>query len=622
MRAFVLLSITFSLAADAQTGPGGVGTSSNNVLWLSAESGVHSNAGTVLAGNNDNVQQWNDRSGNGKHATQVTAGNRPNLITNALNGYPVIRYTAANNDRMLSTGLSTANSASVWVVARYSSLPSSNPGLLQGAASGNGYSGTPSDKNIGMWVSSSTTQVWGRGIQSDGTQRNVTMSTALSSGQAYVLNTMYRNSSIDQYVNHGAAGSVATDGTLRSWTDMSIGCQAGAESWNGDIAEVVAFNALVNDAQRLLVANYLAAKYGLTLSANDVYLQDNAGNGNFDHDVAGIGRISASHLHTTARGSGIVEITKAAYAGLDNNEFLIWGHNNGQIGAWGVGDLPGSVQGRSGRVWRVSERNTAGSGAVEVGAVNISFDLIGLGPVTASDLVLLVDTDNDGIFSDETPISGAALISGATYQFTNVTALVDGRRFTFGTLNMGSTPLPIELVSFDAEPAGRNTVRTSWTTASEHDNDHFVVERSMDGAFWEAAGTLPGAGFSNSMLRYELIDPNAFGDVVYYRLRQTDTDGTFTLSDIRVVRMDQYLNGPTLFPNPAKDHFTVAWDRAIEDGTTYELIDASGRRVPIQTETKGPLTTGVQLLHPVPGRYLLRAIQDDRVLVSQALLVQ
>ena len=622
MRVFVPFSVLLSVAAVAQTGPGGVGNSTTNVLWLSAESGVYNNAGTVLAASNDNVQQWNDRSGNAKHATQVTLGNRPNLITGALNGYPVIRYAAANNDRMLSTGLSTANSASIWVVARYSSLPSSNPGLLQGAASGNGYSGAPGDKNIGMWVSSTTTQVCGRGIQSDGTQRNVTMSTALSSGQTYVLNTMYRTASIDQYVNHGAAGSVATDGTLRTWTDMAIGCQAGTESWNGDIAEVVAYNVLVNDAQRLLVANYLAAKYGLTLTANDVYQQDNTANGDFDHDVAGIGRISASHTHTTARGSGILEITKAAYTGLGNNEFLMWGHNNGQLGAWGVGDLPTGVQGRSGRVWRFSERNTTGASAVDVGAVDIRFDLSGLGPVTAGDLALLIDTDGDGSFSDETPITGAALVGGSVYQFTNISALYDGVRITFGTLNMGTTPLPIELVAFDAEPMGMHTVRTTWTTASERDNDHFAVERSLDGSSWEVAGTMAGAGNSTMLLHYELVDPAAYGELIYYRLRQTDTNGNSTISSVRVVQLDGQVNAPTIYPNPANGRFTVAWDMEVGEGAVYELIDAAGRRSPIQVFAIGGLASGVQMMDVKPGLYIFRAMVADRVLTSQPLLVQ
>jgi hypothetical protein len=145
---------------SAQTGPGGVGNSSNNVLWLDAGFGVYSDTGASLAINNSNVQLWSDRSGNGKHATEATLGNRPNYITNTLNGLPTLRFTAANADRLTSTNLTTANNASVWVVASYVTLPASNAGLLQATPSGLSASTLPADKSIGMWVRSNTAQIW------------------------------------------------------------------------------------------------------------------------------------------------------------------------------------------------------------------------------------------------------------------------------------------------------------------------------------------------------------------------------------------------------------------------------------------------------------------------------
>lgn len=574
----LLVALLFPLLSVGQTGPGGVGNSTNNALWLSAENGVFNNAGTTPAANTENVQQWNDRSGNGRHATQATAGNRPNLQTNVLNGYPVVRYTAANNDRMLSTGLSTADHASVWVVARYTSLPSSNPGLLQGAASGNAYSATPGEKNIGMWVSSATTQVWGRGIQSDGTQRNVTMATALANGQAYVLNTMYRAASIDQYVNHGTAGSVTTNGTLRSWTDMAIGCQAGAESWNGDIAEVVAYNVAVNDAQRIIIANYLAAKYGLTLSANDIYREDNAARGNFDHEVAGIGRINASNIHNDAQGSGIVRISNPT--GLGNNEFLFWGHNNGMLGAWGVDDVPDGLQGRLERVWRVSERNTTGASAVDVGAVDITFDLSGLGNVDPAHLRLVVDTDQDGTMANEIPISGATHVGGDLYRFSAVTALVDGVRFTLGTTNIAITPLPIDLVSFTARSERNGTVQLEWATASEWDNLYFDVERSDDVSNWTVIGRVDAVGHSNALVQYDAIDDLPLRGTNYYRLRQVDLDGSSTTSHVAVVEVLRLGNDPfTVYPNPATEGVFIRCHDELPDGAFFQVLAASGQVV-------------------------------------------
>lgn len=621
-HAIVFLCSIAPLVIVAQTGPGGVGSSSNNVLWLSADHGTFSNAGSTPATNGQNVQQWNDRSGNGRHADQVTAGNRPNWHSNQLNGHPVMRYTAANNDRMQATGVSWANRASVWVVARHNGLPSNNPGLLQGAATGNAYANPPADKNIGLWVSSTTSQVWGRGIQSDGTQRNVTMATALNNGQAYVINTMYRAASIDQYVNHGAAGSVATNGTLRSWTDMAIGCQAGNESWNGDIAEVVVYNEAVNDAQRIIIANYLSAKYGLTLAANDVYREDNPGRGNYDHEVAGIGRINASNQHTDAQGTGMVRISNPS--GLDNNEFLLWGHDNGTLGAWGVTDLPSGVEGRMERVWRVSERNTAGNASVDVGSVSITFDLAGLGHVEPAHLRLLVDADQDGAFADETGIGGATHVSGTLYRFTNVTALVDGVRFTLGTTNMTITPLPIELVFFTAQPAGDGSVALEWATASEWDNAYFEVERSADMQEWSRVAFEEAVGHSLALIHYATSDPRPLAGTNYYRLRQTDLDGTSSVSPVVAVELGKPNDLQVMVhPNPSPGPVFLSATGLPDQPLKVRIMDDAGRVVEQRVlRMHGGGSVPLDLSQLAPGSYLLQARADGSADVIRLMITR
>lgn len=413
----------------AQTGPGGVGNAGNNVLWLSADNAVYSDGGVTPAVNNNNVGQWNDRSGNGRNASHGTVAERPNYQTGVLNGLPVIRFTAANGDRLLSPNVTSGNAASIWAVASWASLPSSNPGIIQAAPAGLAFSSNTAEKIIGMWVANSTgNMVWGRGVQSNNAQRDLPQVTGTSVNTFYSFLNLYDgNSSITQYVNNTLAGTVSYDGTLGSWSDFGIGRQAG-ESWNGDIAEVIAYNQAVNSAQRIIINNYIAAKYNLTLSSNDVYTMDNAGNGNFDHEVAGIGRVNSANIHNDAQGSGIVRILNPA--GLGDNEFLMWGHDNGALQATNTTDIPATVTARFARLWRVSEVG-------DVGAIDIQFDLTGLPDFSslsscdaALALRLLVDTDNDGVFTDQTPIFGATHAGGNVYQFSNVSAIGNSMRFT------------------------------------------------------------------------------------------------------------------------------------------------------------------------------------------------
>ncbi|MCC6400542.1 MAG: hypothetical protein IT227_07250 [Flavobacteriales bacterium] len=607
MRALTLPVLFIATLLAAQTGPGGVGSSATNVIWLSADQGVYNNAGTTFAGNGDNVRQWNDRSGNARHAGEANVANRPNLATAVLNGRPVVRFTAANNDRLISTGLTTADQASAWVVTRYTSLPSPNPGLLQGAASGNALAADAALKNLGMWVSSSNTRPWGRGIRSDGTMLEISQTTNTSAGTFYILNNNYGASQIQQYINNSAAGSVATNGTLRSWTDLCVGMQAGSEGWNGDIAEVILFNTALNATQRLVVANYLAAKYGLTLGTGDLYTQDNPGAGNHDHDVAGIGRTSSSDMHTAARGSGHVLVSKAAHSGLQDNEFLLWGHDGGALGTWGVGDLPSGVQGRWQRVWRVSEVNASGS-SVNVGDVDMSFDLSDLGAVTASHLRLLVDTDNDGLFADETPISGAVNDGGGMYRFAAVSALQNGRRFTLGTSNLSSTPLPVELLHFTADPAGPASVRLSWATASEHNNAGFTVERSKDLHTWTTVAHVTGAGDAQTTLNYDAMDHQAPPALLYYRLRQIDLDGSSLLSATVSVDL-RHSAIAVLVPNPADGPVDLVLAPGAAPVLGLDLVDGSGRVLPLAPMPNGNDRWRFDVSMLAPGAYVVRVHQ-------------
>src|SRR5690606_37850982 len=133
---------------------------------------------------------------------------------------------------------------------------------------------------------------------------------------------------------------------------------SGSPGYQGDLAEIAIYTARVNTAQRILIQNYFAAKYDLLLTENDIYQWDDAANGNFDFDVAGIGRVDGSNMHTDAQGTGIVRIFNAS--DLQDNEYMMWGHDNGPM-VTVTTDVPPGVQGRLSRVWRVSETNGAGA---------------------------------------------------------------------------------------------------------------------------------------------------------------------------------------------------------------------------------------------------------------------
>ncbi|HNR55646.1 MAG TPA: T9SS type A sorting domain-containing protein [Flavobacteriales bacterium] len=114
--------------------------------------------------------------------------------------------------------------------------------------------------------------------------------------------------------------------------------------------------------------------------------------------------------------------------------------------------------------------------------------------------------------------------------------------------------LPVELLYFRAIPDGEE-VRLDWATASEFDNDHFTIQRSRDGVDFQDLAHIPGAGYSQHTLFYDKQDPHPYAGLSYYRLIQTDTDGTFDISPVVAVRMDEH--DWSFYPNPTEGNLTI-----------------------------------------------------------------
>jgi hypothetical protein len=142
-------------------------------------------------------------------------------------------------------------------------------------------------------------------------------------------------------------------------------------------------------------------------------------------------------------------------------------------------------------------------------------------------------------------------------------------------LALDVSPLPVELLAFTARPQDNERVICKWSTATEVNNDYFTVERSRDGITFDDIGEVDGAGNSTQTRYYSFVDRDPYSGLSYYRLRQTDFDGTVTHAGpvaVRLLASGQVL----LFPNPNSGTFflvTPPGDASAE----YRVFDALGR---------------------------------------------
>ncbi len=110
--------------------------------------------------------------------------------------------------------------------------------------------------------------------------------------------------------------------------------------------------------------------------------------------------------------------------------------------------------------------------------------------------------------------------------------------------------LPIELIRFDAHVNGTK-VDLRWATAYEVNNDLFIIERTKNAVDFEVIAVTPGAGNSNSVINYHEMDMDPLYGASYYRLKQIDFNGDFTISELVPINfMGQHGSIVTVSPNP------------------------------------------------------------------------
>lgn len=210
-------------------------------LWLDA------NAISGLV-DGDPVATWSDLSGNGNHATQATAANRPLFKTNILNGRPVVRFDGTS-DSLLASLAQIPQPLTAIVVARFT-----------------GGSG---------WLFDGDTDRCSFLYDIAGVlKRALFAGAAVAYGSSYTLDTW----EVESMVFNGASSALYANGVadtlapanpgFSALRDLRIGARIGGADgfFTGDIAELIIINRALSDAERKRLDRYFSRRYGIALA--------------------------------------------------------------------------------------------------------------------------------------------------------------------------------------------------------------------------------------------------------------------------------------------------------------------------------------------------------------------
>ena len=217
---------------------------------------------------------------------------------------------------------------------------------------------------------------------------------------------------------------------------------------------------------------------------------------------------------------------------------------------------------------------------------------------------------SDGTFA------GTINISQTAYGFTNrpVVRYSNGAVYmgtTFSNQNIGAelirTPdgamgaLPVNWVDFTAI-IQNSSVLLQWKTAREINNDHFVIERSVNGVDYNSIGNKEPDKSINDSKNYQFTDNTPNQGINYYRIKQVDHDGKFSYSRVARVNLKAKM-GIQITPNPSTDFILISMDASLNP-VTIRIFDPGGRLVFNKTNVVlSPMRISVD--HLPKGLYVL-----------------
>jgi len=227
--------------------------------------------------------------------------------------------------------------------------------------------------------------------------------------------------------------------------------------------------------------------------------------------------------------------------------------------------------------------------------------------VSSDDIIFYTNSDQASLDTWNYVKSGS--IHFAEFQVTSFSG--GGGGFTQNV----QSALPVEIKSFEAEKTGE-MVSLRWLTSVEVDNDFFTIERSSDGINFSEIGKVLGNGSSVTENKYEFFDRKPVVGLNYYRLKQTDYNGSFAHLGIRTVDFEDDRD-VSIYPNPLHtDLLSIDYKTKKSESKVEVYIRNIEGKLVFQSEeevAKGNNTMNLSLGNMIAGIYMVQVVSGGEV---------
>lgn len=298
----------------------------------------------------------------------------------------------------------------------------------------------------------------------------------LNLNQLYLTNWVVNSGNRQVYINSATTTIINSTYTgtysVTAGNYFSLGYGDANNAHRGLISEGIIYNRVLNNAERRIIDNYLSAKWGMDIVADDRYVGDTAANGNYRYHVGGIGSDTGTVSTGTSEGltlSNVAFLATGRYmlAGLPGLSAggVMTAYNQAtastisapqQLKGVSTANLTAGTVWRGNRVWYIDKTDASNS----TGNVTLTFDITGKMGISSADysigksMVLLYRSATTGNFS---VVAGSQInaSNASTISFTLPANVINDGYYTIG--NALPQPSVTKLVSATSDPINGTT---------------------------------------------------------------------------------------------------------------------------------------------------------------------
>ena len=205
-----------------------------------------------------------------------------------------------------------------------------------------------------------------------------------------------------------------------------------------------------------------------------------------------------------------------------------------------------------------------------------------------------------------------ALTAGGTYTAEVVGTFVSSSGVCSAKATQTYKVLPVTLTELKGKHVN-NTNELNWKAVNEVSFKLFEIERSLDGNRFETIGQVAATGAGN----YSFNDNKLVGGAHYYRLKLVNTNGSFSYSQVVLIKSDNSIVLGTVKPNPFKGEFDLQINVSKAGKVNVLLFDQKGKQVAAKQANmvEGNNTVKIAGLQQLAaGVYMLQVATDTQVL--------